>query len=337
MSYNKLINLALASVYFLILVGGIVRSTGSGMGCPDWPKCFGQWIPPASVDDLPQNYKEIYSDYRNRKNQRFAGFLEKLGMEETARQIRYDEAIRREADFNAMKTWIEYINRIVGMIVGLFITAVFIGSLRYIKMNRWITITAGLLLFTVVFTAWFGSIVVSTNLTPWTVTLHMALALVTVALLVLIKFLIQSKGAHESHLFLWINVSLVLTIIQVFLGTQVREGLDRISTFIIDRSVWIENLGVNFIIHRSFSWLLLLCNGFLGWKLFRSGQSWQGLAIIGITLASLITGAGMAWFAVPSFLQPIHLVLAAMLFGMQFGLWLSFSPVRFSSLQVRTT
>ncbi len=337
MGYNKLINLTLVAVYLLIMVGGIVRSTGSGMGCPDWPKCFGQWVPPSSVEELPENYKEIYSDYRNRKNQRFAGFLEKLGMEETARQLRYDETIRQEADFNPMKTWIEYINRIVGMIVGLLITVVFLGSLRYFKLNRWITLAAGALLFTVVFTGWFGSIVVSTNLTPWTVTLHMALALVTVALLVLIKFLAGSKETYGSPLFIWINVSLVLTIIQIFLGTRVREGVDYISTVIADRSSWIENLGMNFIIHRSFSWLLLLCNGFVGWKLFQSGQCRQGIMIMAITLASLITGAVMAWFDVPAYLQPVHLVMAALLFGIQFELWLDFSPVRFSSLQIRTT
>lgn len=337
MSYNKLIKLTLAAVYFLILIGGIVRSTGSGMGCPDWPKCFGQWIPPTSIEELPGNYKEIYSEYRERKNQRFAGFLEKIGMKETALKLRSDESILQEADFNAAKTWIEYVNRIVGMIVGLLVTIVFAGSFLLRQLNRGIIIASGSALFIVALTAWFGSIVVSTNLTPWTVTLHMLLALVTVALLVLIKFMTGSKEALKSPLFIWINLSLLLTIIQVFLGTQVREGVDQIATAISDRSAWIENLGLNFIIHRSFSWLLLLTNGFVGWKLFQLGLSRQGILILTITLASLITGAGMAWFAVPAYLQPLHLVLAAMLFGTQFGLWLNFSPVRFSSFQLRTT
>src|SRR6187549_1084775 len=44
--------LALATAigtYLLIVVGAIVRSTGSGLGCPDWPLCHGQFVPPPQV------------------------------------------------------------------------------------------------------------------------------------------------------------------------------------------------------------------------------------------------------------------------------------------------
>src|SRR5690606_12607849 len=141
-SFRRLTLSTLWAVYVLILGGGIVRATGSGMGCPDRPRCFGNWVPPTSVEELPDNYKPIYSDYRHKKNERFAQYLRLVGLGRTADQILNDESIRVEADFNPTKTWIEYFNRIVGVTIGLLIFAVFLSSIRYWKSERTLTITA---------------------------------------------------------------------------------------------------------------------------------------------------------------------------------------------------
>jgi heme o synthase len=47
--FAKLAIAAAAATFVLIAVGGLVRATDSGLGCPDWPLCFGDWVPPAEL------------------------------------------------------------------------------------------------------------------------------------------------------------------------------------------------------------------------------------------------------------------------------------------------
>ena len=157
---SRLSTITLAFVYLLILVGGIVRSTGSGMGCPDWPKCFGSWVPPTEVSQLPADYKEVYSQQRVAKNERFATYLSALGFATLADQIQHDPSIREENDFNATKTWIEYLNRLLGAVVGLLILATFVVSLRYWSRDRILVAATFATLITVAIQGWIGSVVV---------------------------------------------------------------------------------------------------------------------------------------------------------------------------------
>lgn len=317
--FRRLSLSTLIAVYILILVGGIVRSTGSGMGCPDWPTCFGEWIPPTSVAELPDDYKEIYAANRQQKNQRFVKYLYAFGMESTATAILNDPAILKEDDFNATKTWIEYLNRLVGAIIGLLVFAVFVSSLRLWNTERRITVIAFLTFLLIGFQGWIGSVVVSTNLTPWLISLHMFLALLIVALLIYMVH--QSSYGQEissSVGFWWLTVSMVALLVQILLGTQVREAMDRVAENMA-REAWIANLGGEFIIHRSFSWIVMIMNAGLVLKLRKTQDSKPfALTLILLILGTILTGMGMAYFAVPPFLQPVHLLLATACFGMQF-------------------
>ncbi|MBC7745312.1 MAG: COX15/CtaA family protein, partial [Flavobacterium sp.] len=174
--FLKINLISIITLFTLILAGGIVRSSGSGMGCPDWPKCFNQYIPPTNVAQLPANYKEQYVQGRITKNQKFANILDALGFKLFANEIRDDVSILEPEEFNAAKTWIEYANRLVGAVYGLLLIACLIASLTYIRSRKKIFLLSLFNLFLVGFQGWLGSIVVSTNLLAWVVTIHMLIA-----------------------------------------------------------------------------------------------------------------------------------------------------------------
>lgn len=319
-AFYKLSLSTLIAVYLLILVGGIVRSTGSGMGCPDWPKCFGSWVPPTSVSELPDNYKQVYAEYRDNKNKRFARYLRMIGLGSTADQILNDRNVLEEADFNLTKTWIEYLNRVIGVIIGILIFFVFVFSFKFWNSNRTLTVISFLTFVLVGFQGWIGSFVVSTNLTPWTVTVHMFLALVIVAMLV---FLVHKSSQHNKVLtsataFWWIITCIAVVLVQILLGTQVREEIDKIVRMTL-REQWISSIGSEFIIHRSFSWIVLLLHIGLILNLHKT-QGLKGfkVTLILLILGTFLSGIGMAWFSIPAFLQPVHLLMATGSFGMQF-------------------
>ncbi|HNP94422.1 MAG TPA: COX15/CtaA family protein [Cyclobacteriaceae bacterium] len=321
--FRKLCFATLVAVYFLIMVGGVVRSTGSGMGCPDWPTCFGKIVPPTSAEQLPSDYKEFYSAYRHAKNVKFAKYLSLIGLDETADQLLDDESIREEADFNATKTWVEYINRLVGVAVGLLIIALVWKALPLRTTHRRVFLFSVLTLVTVIIQGWFGSIVVSTNLTTWTITIHMFLALVIVAFLIYMLHLVESTSVKASAGTKWLLIiCMLLLLVQTFLGTEVRSLIDTLAGTVIPRSRWVEALGLEFVVHRSFSWSVLIVHVILLIRIRKTtGDKIFPLTLIILILGAILTGTGMAYFGVPAFLQPLHLVLATLIFGVQLKLY----------------
>ncbi len=334
--FQKISFITLIAVYFLILVGGIVRSTGSGMGCPDWPKCFGQIVPPADVRELPENYREIYAAKRAKRNEKFSGYLEILGFEELADKIRNDKSILVEAEFNKYKTWTEYINRLVGAIIGILIFATLVASFSYRKKSPRVFYLSLASFVLVLFQGWIGSIVVSTNLLPWMVTVHMILAMVIMFLLI---YLVYFTGTNKNRL-AWggslktLNIlfvlGIVLTFTQIVLGTQVREAIDVIAAgFDFGmREKWIENIGAPFLIHRSYSWLILALHVYLVYYLFKNMTERPGKfhtltkVLLAAVVVEILSGTLMAYFGIPAILQPVHLLVALIIIGIQYYLFL---------------
>lgn len=332
--FRKLSLTTLIAVYFLILVGGIVRSTGSGMGCPDWPKCFGSLVPPTSADQLPENYKDIYSQKRAEKNERLSAYLSAMGMKSLADRISNDESILEEGDFNATKTWIEYINRLIGAVIGLLVFAGFITSMGLKTKRRRLLVVSILVLILTGFQGWIGSIVVSTNLLPGMVTFHMILALLIVLFLIYQYFQsgdvtpVRITGSRAYRPLL--TIAIILMIVQVALGTQVREAVDVLAASVMPRSEWIANLGLGFKVHRSFSLIILAAHIYLIWKLRKNADRENrihrmAMIIAAVVLVTIASGAVLAYFSLPAFIQPLHLLLGTGIVGLQYYLLLDLS------------
>jgi len=334
-AFKRLSFITLIAVYFLILVGGVVRSTGSGMGCPDWPKCFGSLIPPTDVSELPKDYKEYYANYRHEKNIRFARYLNFFGMPEKADQIVNDKSTLVAEDFNVYKTWTEYVNRLVGATIGLLIFATMIGSFAYFKKDRIVFYLSVAAFVLVGLEGWIGAFVVSTNLVPWIISIHMILALIIVLILIYINFrirrpILNSSFSLDKNMMVTLSLLCLVTMgIQIILGTQVREAIDKIAADLsfAFRETWIDKTGVSFLIHRSFSLLII---GLFGWLLYSILKNKHqstfvkniGKYIVALIVIEIMSGVIMAYLGIPPFIQPIHLLFSTIIFGVLYYMYL---------------
>jgi cytochrome c oxidase assembly protein subunit 15 len=311
--YRRMAWITLGAVYFLILVGASVRASGAGMGCPDWPTCFGSWVPPTSEAQLPANYQEIYAQ---------------LGYSDTR--------------FNVVKTWTEYANRLLGVSIGflIFLTAIYSWSCRAHDTRIFkASVTAFLM---VGFQGWLGSKVVGSNLQPGMITVHMLMALAIVG--TLLYALAQARrgimasqpaGNIDPRFEKWLYIVLGLTILQVAMGTQVREMTDFIRESQGEelRSSWVDAMPWFFYVHRSFSavvlfanlWLARLLVMSLGWQHTLSKLTLIMLCVIG---AAVLSGATLGHLGMPALVQPTHLLAASLLFGLQFLIWMSYRHSR---------
>lgn len=314
--------ITIIAVYFLILVGGIVRSTGAGMGCPDWPKCFGGYIPPADVSALPENYEDVYAASRIKKNNRLASTLKALSLEGLARQVTENPLTLEKTEYNPQKAWIEYVNRLVGVLIGFMIIGNMVYSFTFRKEHVWIPILGVLAFVLVVFQGWVGSLVVSTNLLPGFITFHMILALALVGLLLVQRFKMKMNPGSIHGRWL-VSLILVLFTLQIVLGTQVREQIDLLKIAGVVKSNMIGELGTIFYIHRSYSLLLIVLVGWLIYKnVQKNANSLELWALAGIVVVEVLLGIIMAYFAIPAFAQPAHLFFGTVAYGVLFYLFL---------------
>jgi len=294
-------------IYLLILVGGTVRATGAGMGCPDWPTCFGRWVPPLSASELPANYQQIYAD---------RGY--------------------RDTTFNVTKTWTEYLNRLLGVFTGMMILWTVVASLAYRRTHPRVFqfALAGFILVGV--QGWLGARVVASNLNPVMITVHMLLAQVIVMVLIYAgarsqRDTLATDPVHRvpawARRLMWLII--LASFLQLIMGTQVREAVDLIArqSNYANRHLWIDNLPLVFAFHRWFAVPVVLLNLWLAILIFqyvgRVCYSSVAAALLSVVIvATVIMGMSMQKMNLPIFAQPLHLLFSSLILGLQFYLYL---------------
>ena len=325
---RKIKNLTIASiviVYIVILAGGIVRMTGSGMGCPDWPKCFGYLIPPTDRTDIQwkknHNYKKnqiiIFNDSLIYANKDFET-VDSINRENWSNYTKHDYSI-----FNVYHTWIEYINRLIGAIAGLSVLLLFLNSLKFIKKKRSITILAFLSLTGILFQAWLGKTLVDSNLLASKITIHMVMAILIVSALFILLSKLNEKESNltfNRYLSTLTLISLILLIIQVLSGTEIRQFIDieMLSYNYSEKSKWLINPPKSFYFHRSFSIIIFFINSLIFLKLKKMIIDSKIFNIIMILLViQILSGIIMYYFNFPFSTQPIHLLFSSLIIGFQ--------------------
>lgn len=328
--FDKSIKISIVLVYLVIIAGAMVRMTGSGMGCPDWPKCFGYYIPPTEISEL-----EWAPDRTFKKgqviihNEALYVAKDNFTTSDSYTDAHWERYTKHDyATFNVWHTWIEYINRLFGALSGVAILYMAILSFRKWKTRKQLTILSWVSVVLLVFQAWLGATVVYSVLSPVKITIHMVMALVILALLLYILYaskekpvIYQTSKGYKSLLIF----AVILTLIQVVLGTQVREFVDeRVKEVGYNSpSLWLENPRLDFYLHRSFSIVVVVVNLLLWHYNKKRGYGLKYLnALMALIFLEAFTGVLMYYFDFPMLSQPLHLVLATLLFGVQFYIFL---------------
>jgi heme a synthase len=305
-TFKQLLFWAIFGTYLVILAGAVVRGTGSGLGCPDWPRCFGQWAPPTDISELPANYKELY---------KISG--------------------QTIADFDPFKTWIEYTNRLLGALLGFVMIILFGFSFPMRKYERSIPWYCGGLLLLIIVQGGVGAMVVSSHLKPFIITIHMFLALLLLfGLLYLRKYcrdltdtsIVQKSDKNALQLSRWL---VYLTFFQVLMGTQVRQAVDSLirDTQQATSATVVDLLGTIFYVHRTFSLVIVVLFLYLLFyfqrKQFSSSAFFLTLLAFLSTMGNVVTGITLNYFSFPASAQPPHLFFGVLTLGLLYSLSLN--------------
>ena len=333
--FQKLNWILVFMTFDLIVFGAFTRLTDSGLGCPDWPGCYGASNPFHALGD-----------------------------------IRHAESAWPTGPVTVIKAWIEMIHRYLAMTVGALIlvqVAIAFTKLKSLGKNPLLG-SIGLLLLVCIQGA-FGAWTVTLKLQPIIVTIHLILALVLLACLtVYAQQSWESKSSAVRSIRIrplsaqLLSLSFIVLFVQIFLGAWVSTNYAVLACPDFPTclgSAWPETnwsegftlwrqLGLNaqgeFIspvalqtihwAHRLFAILVLGMLGTLGLKALQlatpvlSSLSQVAKFLLGVLALQVITGISNVVFQWPLFAALLHTAgSAALVFCLvRMSYWASWKP-----------
>ena len=309
--FNKLVLFSTVLTLCVVVLGAYVRLSDAGLGCPDWPGCYGTLTVPQSEAAL-QHAQTVYP----------------------------------ESPVENAKAWKEMIHRYFAGGLGLFVLAIFISAWRFskeIKVSVWLpTFLLGLIIFQAALGMW----TVTMLLKPAIVTAHLLGGMSTLAILTWISHrqmgVVSTGFEHAANLRLWMRGSLVVLFMQIFLGgwTSTNYAALACTDFPTCHGAWvpdmdfsnafhlIRELGVDATgktldlaaytaiqwTHRIGALITFIYLGLLGLWLLKAPQIKKlGLIMLGLLVLQIVLGVANLLLHLPLVLAVGHNMVAALL------------------------
>ena len=237
---NSIITVIL--LYILVLVGGFVRITESGDDCPDWPKCYGSWFPPLSIEDIPEEFNPT--------------------------------------EDKVYGSWIEYFNRLVGVILGISMLFTFYKSIYIFKYDKIIFYGSLSSLLLIIIAGWFGGQIAQNIdgeniMHQHSVSIHLYIAILTIISLSYTtnrSFLLlypdcEKKNNYSNESSYIFFAILILNLLLVFSGSFIRDFIDDDSIkqlpYFLRMERYVYETGFIKFIHPILGFSMLALLGFL--------------------------------------------------------------------------
>lgn len=184
---SKISKLSFVGALFTLIVislGAWVRLTDAGLGCPDWPGCYGLLTTPDTVDELAKA-REYYPN----------------------------------ADIDVGKAWREMLHRYIAGLLGLYVFFITYISIKYSKRSYTLPVLISIL---IIIQAIMGMLTVTMLVKPTIVTSHLFFGMLTATLLFInsLKYSNISMSSEKipAIALIIITITWVFLIIQILLG-----------------------------------------------------------------------------------------------------------------------